>query len=400
MYGAAASHYRLGLKRPQGTAEVRVYTPSVEENGWSCGHTVVEVVTDDMPFLVDSVTNELSRQDRAIHVVIHPQLVVRRDITGKLLEILDVDACARSQAAGAEWPADAVVESWMHIEIDRETDREDLRSIETDLRRVLGDVREVVEDWSKMRDSALRLADELAEEPPAHLPEQEVGEAWELMRWLADDHFTFLGYREYDLVEHEGEEVLKAVAGTGLGILRSDPLSHDDDHHPVSEAFGRLSAPVRAKAHEKKLLVLTKANSRSTVHRPAYLDYVGVKKFDANGEVVGERRFLGLFSAAAYTESVNRIPVVRRKVQDVIVSSGFSTESHDGRDLLQILETFPGTRSSRPRPPSCSRSPPACSTCRSAAGCGCSCARTSTGATSPRWSTCRATATPPASGCA
>ncbi len=341
VYGAAASHYRLGLKRPQGTAEVRVHTPSVEENGWSCGHTVVEVVTDDMPFLVDSVTNELSRQDRAIHIVIHPQLVVRRDITGKLLEILDVDACARSQAAGTEWPADATVESWMHIEIDRETDRDDLREIETDLRRVLGDVREVVEDWGKMRDSALRLADELAEQPPTGLPEQEVGEAWELMRWLADDHFTFLGYREYDLVQHEGEEVLKAVAGTGLGILRSDPIGHDDQHHAVSEAFGRLSAPVRAKAHEKKLLVLTKANSRATVHRPSYLDYVGVKKFDANGEVIGERRFLGLFSAAAYTESVSRIPVVRRKVQDVIVDSGFSTESHDGRDLLQILETFP-----------------------------------------------------------
>ncbi len=341
VYGAAASHYRLGLKRPQGTAEVRVYTPTVDENGWSSGHTVVEVVTDDMPFLVDSVTNELTRQDRAIHLVIHPQLVVRRDITGKLLEILDIDACSRSQAAGADWPADAVVESWMHIEIDRETDRADLHAIETGLRRVLGDVREVVEDWTKMRAGALRLADELAEVPPAHLPEQEVGEAWELMRWLADDHFTFLGYREYDLVEHEGEEVLRAIPGTGLGILRSDPVSHDTDHHPVSESFGRLSAPVRAKAHEKKLLVLTKANSRSTVHRSAYLDYVGVKKFDAAGNVVGERRFLGLFSSAAYTESVTRIPVVRRKVQEVLTGSGFSGESHDGRDLLQILETFP-----------------------------------------------------------
>ncbi|MFJ5926249.1 NAD-glutamate dehydrogenase [Kitasatospora sp. NPDC092948] len=341
VYGAAASHYRLGLKRPQGTAEVRVSTPTVEENGWSCGHTVVEVVTDDMPFLVDSVTNELTRLNRAIHLVVHPQLAVRRDLTGKLLEILDVDACNRAQAAGAEWPADAVVESWMHIEIDRETAREDLRDIEAGLRRVLGDVREVVEDWSKMRDSALRLADELAEQPPAHLAEQEVGEAWELMRWLADDHFTFLGYREYDLVEHEGEEVLKAVAGTGLGILRSDPLSHDVDHHPVSDAFGRLSAPVRAKAHEKKLLVLTKANSRATVHRPAYLDYVGVKKFNAAGEPTGERRFLGLFSSAAYTESVTRIPVVRRKVQEVMEGAGFSGDSHDGRDLLQIMETFP-----------------------------------------------------------
>ncbi|RAJ43075.1 glutamate dehydrogenase [Kitasatospora sp. SolWspMP-SS2h] len=341
VYGAAASHYRLGLKRPQGTAEVRVHTPSVEENGWSCGHTVVEVVTDDMPFLVDSVTNELTRLDRAIHLVVHPQLAVRRDITGKLLEILDTDACNRAQAAGTEWPADAVVESWMHIEIDRETDRDDLRTLEAGLRRVLGDVREVVEDWSKMRDSALRLADELAEQPPAHLPEQEVGEARELMRWLADDRFTFLGYREYDLVEHEGEDVLRAVAGTGLGVLRADPLNHDSDHHPVSGAFGRLSAPVRAKAHEKKLLVLTKANSRSTVHRTAYLDYVGVKKFDAAGEPIGERRFLGLFSSAAYTESVTRIPVVRRKVQEVMNGAGFSGDSHDGRDLLQIMETFP-----------------------------------------------------------
>ncbi|MFF4653522.1 NAD-glutamate dehydrogenase [Streptomyces sp. NPDC001380] len=346
VYGAAASHHRLGAKRPQGTAEVRVHTPTVEENGWSCGHTVVEVVTDDMPFLVDSVTNELSRQDRAIHVVIHPQMVVRRDITGRLLEVLDADACSRGQASGTEWPPDAIVESWMHIEIDRETDRDDLRQIEADLRRVLTDVREVVEDWTKMREAALRLAEELAEQPPAGLPEQEVGEAWELLRWLAEDHFTFLGYREYDLVESEGAgdggyEALRAVPGTGLGILRPDPRSGGPDGHPASESFGRLSAAARAKAHEHTLLVLTKANSRATVHRPAYLDYVGVKKFDAAGRVVGERRFLGLFSSAAYTESVTRIPVVRRKVQEVVTSSGFPLESHDGRDLLQILETYP-----------------------------------------------------------
>ncbi|WP_037605428.1 NAD-glutamate dehydrogenase [Streptacidiphilus rugosus] len=330
VYGAAASHHRLAAKRPQGSAEVRVYTPTVEENGWSCGHTVVEVVTDDMPFLVDSVTNELTRQDRGIHVVIHPQLLVRRDITGKLLEVLDADACA------ADRPADALLESWMHIEIDRETDRDDLRAIEVDLRRVLGDVREVVEDWSKMRDSALRLSDELQATPPAGLAEQEVAETWDLLRWLADDHFTFLGYREYDLVQTEdGEDALHAVPGTGLGILRSDPKASS------SSSFGRLTAPARAKAREQKLLVLTKANSRATVHRPSYLDYVGVKKFDAQGNVIGERRFLGLLSAAAYTESVNRVPVARRKVTEVLAESGFSAESHDGRDLVQILETYP-----------------------------------------------------------
>jgi glutamate dehydrogenase len=344
VYGAALSHYRLAETRPQGTANVRVHTPTVEENGWTCSHTVVEVVTDDMPFLVDSVTTELSRQDRAIHVVIHPQVVVRRDVTGKLLEIFD--SGAPSAAVGPELPHDGIVESWIHVEIDRETDRSDLKQITTDLRRVLSDVREAVEDWTKMRDAALRLADELAATPPP-LPEQEVGEAWELLRWLADDHFTFLGYREYKLAAEPGpdgieEEVLAAVPGTGLGVLRSDPTHQDTEGaHSVSNAFHRLPPGVRSKAREHKLLILTKANSRATVHRPSYLDYVGVKTFDADGNVTGERRFLGLFSSAAYTESVTRIPVIRRKVQEVLSGTGFSPDSHDGRDLLQILETYP-----------------------------------------------------------
>ncbi|WHM38468.1 NAD-glutamate dehydrogenase [Streptomyces sp. BPTC-684] len=333
VFGAALSHYRLAENRPQGTASVRVHTPTVEENGWTCSHSVVEVVTDDMPFLVDSVTNELSRQGRGIHVVIHPQVVVRRDLTGKLIEVLDTGA----QTGGL--PHDALTESWIHVEIDRETDRADLKQITADLLRVLSDVREAVEDWEKMRDAAARIADELPKEPKAgDLRDEEVDEARELLRWLSDDHFTFLGYREYEL--HE-DDSLAAVPGTGLGILRSDPHHGGDDSHPVSPSFERLPADARAKAREHKLLVLTKANSRATVHRPSYLDYVGVKKFDDNGNVIGERRFLGLFSSAAYTESVRRVPVVRRKVAEVLRGAGFSPNSHDGRDLLQILETYP-----------------------------------------------------------
>ncbi|MCQ4042525.1 NAD-glutamate dehydrogenase [Streptantibioticus rubrisoli] len=349
VYGAALSHYRLAEVRPQGTANVRVHTPSVEENGWTCSHTVVEVVTDDMPFLVDSVTNELSRQDRAIHVVIHPQVVVRRDVTGKLLEILGTSnlvEAASAELPGAELPHDACVESWIHVEVDRETDREDLHQITSDLRRVLSDVRESVEDWQKMRDAALRVSDELAASPPP-LPDQEVSEARELLRWLAEDHFTFLGYREYRLATEPGpdgtpEDVLTAVPGTGLGILRSDPQHRvSEGGGPASPSFNRLPTDARAKAREPKLLILTKANSRATVHRPSYLDYVGVKTFDADGNVTGERRFLGLFSSAAYTESVARIPVIRRKVQEVLSGAGFTPDSHDGRDLLQILETYP-----------------------------------------------------------
>ncbi|GAA3232209.1 hypothetical protein GCM10020256_47410 [Streptomyces thermocoprophilus] len=333
IFGAAYSHYRLAENRPQGTANVRVHTPTVEENGWTCSHSVVEVVTDDMPFLVDSVTNELTRQGRGIHVVIHPQVVVRRDVTGKLIEVLP------TTHTGAQLPHDAHIESWIHVEIDRETDRADLKQITADLLRVLSDVREAVEDWEKMRDAATRIAEGLPDEPtPGDLPAPEVEEARELLRWLAADHFTFLGYREYQLRD---DDTLAAVPGTGLGILRADPHHSGDDQHPVSPSFERLPADARAKAREHKLLVLTKANSRATVHRPSYLDYVGVKKFDADGNVVGERRFLGLFSSAAYTESVLRVPVIRRKVDAVLKGAGFSPNSHDGRDLLQILETYP-----------------------------------------------------------
>ncbi|WP_059006808.1 NAD-glutamate dehydrogenase [Streptomyces specialis] len=340
LYGAASSHLRLAADRPQGTANVRVHTPTVEEMGWTCSHTVVEVITDDMPFLVDSVTNELSRQGRGIHLVIHPQVVVRRDVAGRLLEVLD------AEGPDGALPGDAVVESFIHVEIDRETDREDLKRIETDLRRVLVDVRESVEDWQKMRGTALRIAEDLATEPLAgEIRPEDVGEAAELLRWLAADHFTFLGYREYRLSREDngGErDVLRAVPGTGLGILRADPAHDPDAERPVaSAAFIRLSPSARAKAREPRLLILTKANSRSTVHRRSYLDYIGVKEFDESGKVVGERRFLGLFSAAAYTESVRRIPVIRHKVAEVLAGAKFAPNSHSGRDLLQIMETYP-----------------------------------------------------------
>jgi glutamate dehydrogenase len=356
VYGAALAHYRLAGNRPQGKANVRVYTPTVDEMGWTCSHTVVEVVTDDMPFLVDSVTNELSRQERGIHIVVHPQMIVRRDVTGRLLEVLDVGRDPYGETATnydpAELPPDAVIESWIHVEVDRETDHGDLKDIEAALRRILTDVREAVEDWRKMRAKALDIADELpGDAPEGQQRPQELEEARELLRWLAADHFTFLGYREYKLTRRDDggeDDVLSVIPGSGLGILRSDPAHHTEQHpaYPrggpmASPAFSRLSPAARAKAREPRLLILTKANSRATVHRRSYLDYIGVKTFDAEGRVVGERRFLGLFSSAAYTESVRRVPVIRRKVSEVLAAAGFPPDSHSGRDLLQILETYP-----------------------------------------------------------
>jgi glutamate dehydrogenase len=321
LYGAVMAQLRLATGRPQGTAGVRVFTPSVSVNGWSAGgHTVVEVVTDDMPFLVDSVSMALAEDQHEIHLVIHPQFVVRRDLSGNLLEVLD-------EYADTD-PHDVARESWMHLEIDRISD--DQAQVITDhLNKVLTDVRDAVEDWQRMHTQIDRIVADLEEHPPP-LSAEELEQGASLLRWLSDNHFTFLGYREYALEARDQGETLAAVPGTGYGILRADPPS------PRS-----LPEAVASRARDKHLLVLAKANSKATVHRPVYLDYVGVKKFDENGDVVGERRFLGLFSSAAYTESVRRIPVLREKATKVIDTVGLDPNSHAGKALMDVLETYP-----------------------------------------------------------
>jgi len=323
--GAARSEREFAQQRVEGEVLIRVYSPALPTHGWESPHTIVEIVTDDMPFLVDSAVAELTRMDIGVHLVIHPQFVVRREVLGRLTAVLGT-------ADPEHPPPGSMVESWMHLEIDRQADDSSLAPIVNNLRRVLTDVREAVDDWPKMRDTALALADQL-HPSSVPLPAEEVVEAADLLRWLADDHFTFLGYREYALVSDEGREVIQAVPGTGLGILRSDSQSQ--------LAVNDMPSQTRDKALEPSALIVTKANSRSTVHRPVYLDYIGVRRIDGRGRVVGERRFLGLFASAAYLDSVRKLPVVRRKVAEVEARSGFSPRSHSGKDLLSILETYP-----------------------------------------------------------
>ncbi|HEX2772881.1 MAG TPA: NAD-glutamate dehydrogenase, partial [Micromonosporaceae bacterium] len=331
MVAAARAHRELADQRVPGELKLRILDPEPEHP-----HTVIEIVTDDMPFLVDSATAVLTGNHIDVHLLVHPQLVVRREPLGRLTEVVaDVE------------PDDAIpgdiVESWMRIEIDPVRDATDRETLRRDLQRVLTDVREAVEDWPKMRQRALALADELAAartsdaRPP--VPEKDITDTVELLRWLANDHFTFLGYREYRLVDAnptgEGQPQihLQAVLGTGLGILRQD--------QSAPRVLSSMTREAYQKVLEKRLLIITKANSRATVHRSAYLDYIGIKTFNEAGEVIGERRFLGLFATAAYRTSVRELPVVRRKVAEVIDRSGLSPRSHSGKALLQILETYP-----------------------------------------------------------
>jgi len=324
--GAGKHHYRSATNRPQGTAKVKVFTPTLEEHGWSAGgHTVAEIVVDDMPFLVDSASMVIAANGLALHLLVHPQFVVRRDVTGVLQDIVGDEATGDDEH-------DLVRESWMHLEIDRVADPAEHRRLENALQSVLSDVREAVEDWPKMHEKAVSIAESL---DPATLPvpESEVEEARELLEWLADEHFTFLGYREYSFTVEGDQGFLRPVPSTGLGVLRTDPKL---DGEPPA-----LPPEVSAKARERKLLILTKANSRATVHRSSYLDYVGIKEFDENGEPVAERRFLGLLASTAYTESVVHVPVLRRKAVELFKLTGFDPTGHSGKGLLDVLETFP-----------------------------------------------------------
>jgi glutamate dehydrogenase len=323
-------------RREAGGAVVRAANPSRKEDGWTCGRTVIAIVTDDMPFLVDSVSAELNRLGLGIHLIVHPIVAVTRDASGRLLQ---ADPPEVGENVEPTLPADDAIgglESWMHVEVDWQADTDVLADIEASIERVLHDVKRAVQDWPRMVAEARGLAAQLVAGPPRGIGREEVAEAIDLLNWLAADHFTFLGYRRYRLEGLGGPlEGLSLVeeAGSGLGLLRSD--------RPESVSFADLPTMVRQKALEPRLLIVTKANSRSTVHRPVYLDYVGVKVIDRAGHVVGENRFIGLFSASAYTQSVESVPVIDRKARRVREILGFSRGSHGGRDLMQFLETFP-----------------------------------------------------------
>jgi glutamate dehydrogenase len=320
LYGAALAHWNLARVRRPGETKVHVYTPNVEEHGWDSPHSVVETVVDDMPFLVDSVSMEVIRHGATIHLVIRPIIRVRRDDEGRLLEV--------------DGDNEGVVESLIHVEIDRQPDTAALEQLRMDIVRILGDVRAAVEDWPAIRERTHAVIAELAERPQPVDPE-ELSEARDLLAWMDDGHFTFLGYREYDILSEDGEDVLRSVSGSGLGILR------DSGERPVSSSFAQLPPDARRLARAKHILNLTKANSRATVHKPVYLDYVGVKRFDDAGDVSGERRFLGLYTHTAYSADPWEIPVLRRKAQRVVDRAGLPEGCHDHKALLDIIETYP-----------------------------------------------------------
>uniref|UniRef100_C6BLR2 NAD-glutamate dehydrogenase n=2 Tax=Ralstonia pickettii TaxID=329 RepID=C6BLR2_RALP1 len=350
LYGAAMAHWQLGQKFVSGQPRVRIYNPSLEQHGWYCGHTVVEIVNDDMPFLFDSVTMEINRQGLALHSGFHPVYRMQRDASGMRVAVAAGGGVLRPAALAGDMPdtpadADHVnggaarFESYIHIEVDRFSEPARMQALHDGLVRVLRDVRAAVEDWKPMQAAAQAAIDTLAaraaQASTSEVERAEIAETQAFLAWMLERHFTFLGYRDYALVIQNDGHYLRGMPGTGLGVLREtlrDPATPDTTRlAPGAARF--IDAP--------EPIFLTKANTRATVHRPGYLDYVGIKLFDAEGRVCGQRRFLGLYTSNVYMVPAEEIPLVRRKVASVIRRTGFLPNGHLAKTLVTILEQYP-----------------------------------------------------------
>lgn len=318
LYGAVIAHWNLFLDLPSAKAKISIYNPSVEEHGWQSTHTVIEVVLPDRAFILQSITMEINRFKLINQQVLHPIYWVRRDALGKLLELSTTTQNAFIQ------------ESVIHIKINRLSDLQLIERLKESLLQVLYDVYVATEDWSHCLTKMAAVIAQLEAKNKTELQE-----GIEFLQWLSNGHFVFLGYREYKVIQQDENCAFSVIENTGLGILRDSkaripepnlmPISHD--------AYLCLNTV--------NPLMITKATSKSTVHRPVFMDYIGVKQYDALGTVIGEKRFLGLFSSSAYTCELNSIPLVNSKITRLLEHSEFVNSSHAERSLLFVINSLP-----------------------------------------------------------
>jgi glutamate dehydrogenase len=327
LYGAALSLWQFAAQRKPGEAKIRALNPRVEKHGWHSAHTVVEIVHDDMPFLVDSVTMALNRLDLTVHLVVHPQILAERGEDGKALSL-------KPHGDGGNG---ATPESCMHIEVDEQGAPDLLRAIETELSEVLADVRAAVSGWQPMLDLVEGLTGEFAKAPPKTVAAEETQETIAFLQWLLADNFTFLGYREMDL-EGEGRKARVSMREeSGLGLLQDPSVLVFQGLRQL----GHLPGEVQDYLRQPHILVLSKTSWRSTVHRPVQLDAIVVKRFDKAGNIAGVRLFVGLFTSAAYNQGPGEIPILRQKARSLLERSGYDPHSHAGKALMHVLHGYP-----------------------------------------------------------
>lgn len=325
LFGALLSHWNFIYERKPGESKVKVFNPTLAENGWQSKHTIIEVSHDDIPFLVDSIRMVVNRSDILIHLAIHfGGLKVIRDAENRIIKILPISATDPK----------ATTEAPIYFEIDRQSDPEIMKELRVNIEHALSDARASVADWRMMLKRAEEALMELEENPPP-LDPAEITESKDFLRWLIDNHFTFLGCRDYKLIGNDNNRALQIISGSGLGVLREDSTA------TVSRNYADLPPQARKLALSKNILIIAKTNTKATVHRDAYTDYIGVKRFNEKGELIGERRFVGLYTSTAYHSSPQYIPFLRHKVAQIMQDLHFPPDSHNGKEVVHILETLP-----------------------------------------------------------
>ena len=307
-------------KRAPGEILVRVFNPCLDEEGWESPHTIVEMVNDDMPFLVDTASLAISEMDVGVHLIIHPVIRVGRSKSGLLKTVYP-----KKNAEGS-------AESVMQFQVDRQSSVEDMAAIRVRLESAFSDVRKAVGDWQQMETAAIEAAQNLH----AWAPDTDPGwldECRLFLEWLLDDHFIFLGVRDYDVMRRKKDGELRVREGSGLGILKESP--------DLIRSRPLSSLEIHKQKRQPLPLIITKTNARSTVHRRGYLDYIGVLKFNKQGKVISERRLLGLFTSTAYNLNAMDTPLVRVRADKVLDNLGLVRGSHAWKSMVHTLETLP-----------------------------------------------------------
>ncbi len=325
LYGAVVSYWSFAKTRKSGDTKIHIYNPDFEKHGWQSTHTIVEILQNDTPFLVDSVLMEVNRLGFTSHLIIHVgHLKVKRNARNQIVDIIDDN----------KQTDDCVQEAPILIEIDRQTDPAILENLHQNLERVITDVQYTVHDWQAMRKKLREAVDKL-NKVKQHLDADELAESKDFLHWIEDHHFTFLGIRDYELISEEGEVLLKPIEKSGLGVLRNRGVDHQ------TRNIADLTPEAQRLALSNQILIISKTNTQSTVHRPVYTDYIGIKLFDNKGQVIGERRIIGLYTSAAYNTNPKHIPFLRRKVAQVMNKSKLNVKGHAWKVLMNILETLP-----------------------------------------------------------
>ncbi|ABM19025.1 NAD-glutamate dehydrogenase [Marinobacter nauticus] len=324
-YGAVLAAWQFLQKRSADETPVSVFNPDLESDGWQSTHSVVFILHPNIPFLIDSLRMAINQREIGTHSIQHSILRVERDDNGKLKKLHTTKKASK----------DASYEAFIVLEIDRHSAPEDLRDLEQTLQKVLHEVRIAVGDFPIVKEKVSEIVKEL-DATTAGISEEGKEEARAFLTWLVDDHFTFLGYDEYDFAKDKQGMVVRRVENSELGILRVN------NERPDRVRLNELPQRTRHEmTRSDDIFIFAKSAQRSRVHRPAYPDYIAVKKFNSKGEVVGERRFLGLYTARVYNERPDEIPLLRRKFQSVMKRSGFLTDDYAGKELEQILTLYP-----------------------------------------------------------